>query len=184
MATLCLPAHTPVHPHAARRLIPSWRRCCPSDARPVRFPYSDRFCWGSCGVAGSSCVGGMVRQGAGAHPPHPVGQSSRRGKDQAWRPLRPCLGGWGSVPSLRWLPSLPRPAASRRPLPCRLHPVLRAMPWCCSTCRWAKAGHQRHGRSARPEEGHRCTAPAVGGRGLRALPTRKCSPMDQSQMFG
>ena len=35
----------------------------------------------------------MVRQGTGAHPPHPVGQSSRRGKDQAWHPLRPCLGG-------------------------------------------------------------------------------------------
>ena len=35
----------------------------------------------------------MVRQWAGAHPPHPVGQSSRRGKDQAWRPVRLCLGG-------------------------------------------------------------------------------------------
>jgi hypothetical protein len=30
---------------------------------------------------------------AGDHPPHPVGQSSRHGKDRAWRPLRPCLGG-------------------------------------------------------------------------------------------
>ena len=35
----------------------------------------------------------MVRQWAGALPPHSVGQSSRRGKDQARRSLRSCLGG-------------------------------------------------------------------------------------------
>ncbi len=91
--------------------------------------------WARCGVAGSWGGRGMVRQWAGAHPPHPVGQPSRRGKDRARRPSRPCLGGaslprrcgrplgvgFSAVPQMA-APASPPVASAVLALPCSLLP--------------------------------------------------------------